>query len=101
MPIDNAVLLQMDVTAIFGISIFLTVHQHIVGRKVETSEIERETWVVMVSTILIPFAASAMIILIGSISSTEVFALTIASILAIIGFIILLLFFISLYRRQW
>lgn len=125
MPIDNAVLLQVDVTAIFGIFVFLTVRQHLVPdipiepakpqfdddadkdfRLKSRESMARAMWTLITTFLLMPFAASSMIILLNYILSdyfsVEVFALAIApSILAFIGFSFILGLFALLYMGNY
>ncbi|MGC1134419.1 MAG: hypothetical protein WA941_16445 [Nitrososphaeraceae archaeon] len=68
MPIDNAVLLQVDITAIVGIFIFLTIEELALGKA--GYQQRRIRWF-HTSFLVIPFAVSALAILIEDNWSTS------------------------------
>jgi hypothetical protein len=70
MPIDNAVLLQVDVTAIVGIFIFLTL-QGVTVRGSQSALMQQRPWFFATSFLVIPFTVSAMAILIEYIWASE------------------------------
>jgi hypothetical protein len=96
--IDNAALLQVDITAIVGVFIFLTIAQVMPSTS-------RPAWWGLTSLIVVPFSLSAMAILVEDVMSTEYVMRVIAynvrfpELLALFGFIIIFIMFFYIYRN--
>ena len=103
MVIDNATLLQADTTAIVGIFIFLTLQGF--GQKLNLEQ--QKSRLVMTSLLVIPFAFSAIAILIGEIHSDNPIVrdtvqqnLQISRYAAMIGFCFVLFVFIPTWKLK-
>ena len=95
--IDIPTLLQVDITAIVGIFIFLTVAQFWPSAA--------RPWLTLASLLVIPFALSALTILVEDIWSSEYIIRVIAynfnlpKIFAFVGFLLIFVVFYGLYRN--
>ena len=94
--IDNATLLQVDITAIVGIFIFLTIQQLTSGARV---------WSFVTAFLVIPFTVSAIAILIESIWASEYLIkvvqqnVNIPGVSALTGFFYILIIFVYIFHK--
>jgi hypothetical protein len=97
--VDNAALLQVDIAAIVGVLIFLTISSVVRPH-------ERPPWWILTSLLVTPFAFSAMVILLEDIFASEyimrvvAYNINIPEASAFLGFLLIFGFFVGVYRTM-
>ncbi len=97
--VDNAALLQVDIAAIVGVLVFLTISQIV-------RPADRPPWWILTSLLVTPFAFSAMVILLEDAFANEYIVRVIAynfnlpEASALLGFLLIFGFFVGVYRTM-